>query len=200
MDVRSETATSAAPAPDPLVLAIAAGNAEAERSFVERYARGVRALVVRACRPGDPIVDDIVQDVLLTVLGRLRQGALNDSNALPAYLQATIVHATRAEYRRRGARGDSVDAEFLESIPDSQAGPSERLHQHHLQRALADLVESLPVERDRAVLRGFYLEDRDRDAMCAELGIDEGHFRRVLHRARERLRALIEATGWAPEP
>ncbi len=200
MDVRSETATSAALAPDPLVLAIAAGNAEAERSFVERYARGVRALVVRACRPGDPIVDDIVQDVLLTVLGRLRQGALNDPNALPAYLQATIVHATRAEYRRRGARADSVDVELLERIPDSTPGPSERLHQHHLQRALADLVESLPVERDRSVLRGFYLEDRDRDALCTELGIDEGHFRRVLHRARERLRALIEATGWAPEP
>ena len=66
-------------------------------------------------------------------------------------------------------------------------------------QAMAGLVEGLPVARDRAVLRGFYLEDRDRDALCAELGIDEPHFRRVLHRARERLRALIEDAGWAPE-
>ena len=183
MDRRGEHSTGATLAPDPLVLAIAAGSAEAERCFVARYGRGVRTLVVRACRPGDPIVDDIVQDVLLTVLGRLRAGALNDPNALPAYLQATIAHATRAEYRKRGQRGDSVEVEQLENLPGSEAGPAERLHQRHL-----------------AVLRGFYLEDRDRDDLCAELGIDEPHFRRVLHRARERLRALIEDAGWAPDP
>ncbi len=199
MDTRGEHSTGAALAPDPLVLAIAAGSTEAERSFVERYGRGVRTLVVRACRPGDPIVDDIVQDVLLTVLARLRAGALNDPNALPAYLQATIAHATRAEYRKRGQRGDNVDVELLENLPGSEAGPAERLHQRHLRQAMAHLVEALPVARDRAVLRGFYLEDRDRDELCAELGIDELHFRRVLHRARERLRALIEGAGWAPE-
>ncbi len=200
MDTRSEHITGAGLAPDPLVLAIAAGSAEAERCFVERYGRGVRALVVRACRPGDPVVDDIVQDVLLTVLARLRAGALNDPNALPAYLQATIAHAARAEYRRRSQRGDSVDVELLEALPGSEASPAECLHQRHLQQALAGLVEELPVARDRAVLRGFYLEDRDRDDLCAELGIDESHFRRVLHRARERMRALIESAGWAPEP
>lgn len=200
MDTHSENATGAAAAPDPLVLAIAAGNVEAERSFVERYSRGVRALVIRSCRPGDPIVDDIVQDVLLTVLARLRQGALNDPNALPAYLQATIAHATRAEYRKRGQRGDSIDIELLENLPGAEAGPAERLHRLHLKRALADLVDALPVARDRAVLKGFYLEDRDRDELCAELDIDEPHFRRVLHRARERLRALIEQSGWAPSP
>ncbi len=199
MDTRGEHSTGATLAPDPLVLAIAAGSAEAERCFVERYCRGVRTLVVRACRPGDPIVDDIVQDVLLTVLARLRAGALNDPNALPAYLQATIAHATRAEYRKRSQRGDSVEVELLENLPGSEASPAERLQQSHLRQAMAGLVEALPVARDRAVLRGFYLEDRDRDDLCAELGIDEPHFRRVLHRARERLRALIEDAGWAPE-
>ena len=76
MEIRSDT--SAAAAADPLVGAIAAGSVEAERAFVLRYQRGGRALVVRACRPGDPVVDDLVQDVLMTVLGRLRQGALLD--------------------------------------------------------------------------------------------------------------------------
>ncbi|SDE07720.1 RNA polymerase sigma factor [Aquimonas voraii] len=181
---------------DPLVRAIAAGDSEAERSFIERYGRGVRALVVRACRPGDPVVDDLVQEVLLTVLGRLRQGALKDPNALPAYLQATIAHATRAEYRRRGLRGEVVESACLEALPAPGPGPAEQLHQQHLQRALAELMKALPVPRDRAVLRGFYLEQRERDELCAELGIDEPHFRRVLHRARERLRGLIESSAF----
>lgn len=195
MDDCSQTSMSQAGVGDPLVLAIAAGDSAAERSFVERYGRGVRALVVRACRPGDPVVDDLVQEVLLTVLGRLRQGALKDPNALPAYLQATIAHATRAEYRRRGLRGEAVESACLEDLPASGPGPAERLHQQHLQRALAELMKALPVPRDRAVLRGFYLEERERDELCAELGIDEPHFRRVLHRARERLRGLIESSA-----
>jgi RNA polymerase sigma-70 factor (ECF subfamily) len=47
-----------------LVARIAAGDRSAEASFVRRFGRGVRALVRRHCRPGDPIVEDLVQDVL----------------------------------------------------------------------------------------------------------------------------------------
>lgn len=195
MEIRSDT--SAAAAADPLVGAIAAGSVEAERAFVLRYQRGVRALVVRACRPGDPVVDDLVQDVLMTVLGRLRQGALLDANALPAYLQATIAHATTAEYRRRRMRGESIEREQLEAVPSSSPSPAEQVQRSHLREAVQALIEELPVARDRAVLRGFYLEERERDELCAELGIDEPHFRRVLHRARERLRELVERAGLA---
>jgi RNA polymerase sigma-70 factor (ECF subfamily) len=195
VEIRSDT--SAAAAADPLVGAIAAGSVEAERAFVLRYQRGVRALVVRACRPGDPVVDDLVQDVLMTVLGRLRQGALLDANALPAYLQATIAHATTAEYRRRRMRGESIEREQLEAVPSSSPSPAEQVQRSHLREAVQALIEELPVARDRAVLRGFYLEERERDELCAELGIDESHFRRVLHRARERLRELVERAGLA---
>lgn len=198
MEIRSDT--SAAAAADPLVGAIAAGSVEAERAFVLRYQRGVRALVVRACRPGDPVVDDLVQDVLMTVLGRLRQGALLDANALPAYLQATIAHATTAEYRRRRMRGESIEREQLEAVPSSSPSPAEQVQRSHLREAVQALIEELPVARDRAVLRGFYLEERERDELCAELGIDEPHFRRVLHRARERLRELVERAGLAEGP
>ena len=197
MDIQSEPkpVPASAAAPDPLVSAIAAGDRSAERAFVERYQRGVRALVVRACRPGDPVVEDIVQDVLMTVLGRLRAGALVDANALPAYLQATIAHASSAEYRRRKLRGETLPVEQMEGLPDSDPGPLEGLHRSHLRQAVAALIEALPVARDREVLRGFYLQERDRDELCRALGIDEPHFRRVLHRARERLRELAEREG-----
>jgi RNA polymerase sigma-70 factor (ECF subfamily) len=143
------------------------------------------------------VVDDLVQDVLMTVLGRLRQGALLDANALPAYLQATIAHATTAEYRRRRMRGESIEREQLEAVPSSSPSPAEQVQRSHLREAVQALIEELPVARDRAVLRGFYLEERERDELCAELGIDEPHFRRVLHRARERLRELVERAGLA---
>jgi RNA polymerase sigma-70 factor (ECF subfamily) len=36
------------------------------------------------------------------------------------------------------------------------------------------------------------LRDEDKEQVCRELGIDEAHFRRVVFRARERFRALLE--------
>ena len=46
--------------------------------------------------------------------------------------------------------------------------------------------------RDRALLIGFYIEERSKDEVCAELGIPPDHFRRVVFRARERLRELFD--------
>ena len=40
------------------------------------------------------------------------------------------------------------------------------------------------------MLRRFYLGQEDKDALCAELGVDRLQFNRILHRARERFRAL----------
>src|SRR5678815_2412067 len=84
-----------------LVARIAGGDRAAESEFVRRFERGVRALVRRHCRPGDPIVDDLVQDVLTGVIEQLRAGAVHDAAALTGYVQAAAVYATTAEYRRR---------------------------------------------------------------------------------------------------
>ena len=103
MSVGEGIATVSVVAPTDLVERIAAGDRRAEHDFVRQYERGVRALVRRHCRPNDPIVDDLAQDVLARVLERLRAGAIRDAAALPAYVQATIVHTTSAEYRARRA-------------------------------------------------------------------------------------------------
>ena len=170
---------------------IAEGDGQAETEFVRRYERGVRALVRRYCRPGDPAVEDLTQDVLAGVLERLRAGAIRDPAALPAYIQATIMRATSAEYRGRRNEVAISAADGLRdgADPADDAVASQR---HGLLRAL---MQTLPVARDREVLARFYLDEQDRDDVCRDLGIDAAHFRRVLFRARERFRELLLAAG-----
>ena len=45
--------------------------------------------------------------------------------------------------------------------------------------------------RDRQVLVRYYLRDEDKATLCHDLGLSDEHFNRVLHRARERFRALL---------
>jgi RNA polymerase sigma-70 factor, ECF subfamily len=174
-----------------LVARIARGDRAAEGEFVRRFERGVRALVRRHCRPGDPIVDDLVQDVLAGVIERLRAGAIHDSAALPGYVQAAAVYATTAEYRRRRP---TQSVSTIENLPDGES-PTARLDATQLATMLRALLAEMPVVRDREILVRFYLDEQDKDQVCRALGIDPAHFHRVVFRARERFRTLLEQAG-----
>jgi RNA polymerase sigma-70 factor (ECF subfamily) len=173
------------------VARIAAGDRRAEEQFVRTYANGVRVLVRRHCRPGDAIVDDLVQEVLSRVLERLRAGAIRNVTALPAYIQTTIVHAASAEYR---ARRLVEPIEVIESLA-GESTPPEELHTERLRQTLQSLLAELPQPRDRELLRRFYLQDESKEEVCLALGIDDAHFRRVMFRARARFRVLLEQAG-----
>ena len=181
----------AEPPSDTLVARIAAGDRSAEAELVRRYQRGVVVLARRHCRAGDPIAEDLAQDVLTRVLERLRVGALRDAMSLAAYIQTAVVYATSAEYRSRRPAADGDSA----MIPDEQGSPAEQLHQRQLRTAVQTLLEDLPVERDRELLRRFYVREQSKEEVCAALGIDAAHFHRVVFRARERFRAVLERAG-----
>jgi RNA polymerase sigma-70 factor, ECF subfamily len=184
-----------------LVGRIAAGDRRAESEFVETYRRGVLALVRRHCRPLEPAVDDLAQEVLIAVLEKLRIGALHEPAALPGYVRSTVVLTVQAEYRKRARRGDFVgdpgtgaaEPEMPDGAADNE--PSVQLQRQQLATRVRQLLSEMEVARDHEVLRRFYLLEQDRDAICAALGIDESHFRRVLFRARERFGALARHEG-----
>lgn len=188
----STSSTEAAEVPNgDLVTRIAAGDRTAETEFVRQFERGVRVLMRRHCRPGDPCVDDLVQEVLTGVIERLRAGAIRDAAALPGYVQATVTYAATAEYRRRRP------TEPVSVIQELEGGdnPATTIAAEQLSVVLRELLADLPMERDREILKRFYLDEEDKDVVCRDLGIEVQHFHRVVFRARERFRDLVERAG-----
>jgi RNA polymerase sigma-70 factor (ECF subfamily) len=179
---------------DGFIERIARGDRAAEAEFIARYAIGVRALVRRHTRPGEPQVEDLVQDVLSNVLEKLRDGALRDPARLPAYVQNAVVFATTAEYRRRKRRGENA-TERVDEVPATETGPEDTVASARLARAIRQLLTEMTVARDRELLRRFYLEEQSKGEVCRILGIDGSHFHRVAHRARERFRELLLRAG-----
>lgn len=173
------------------VARIAAGDRSAEAEFVSKYQRGVRALVRRHCRPGEILVEDLTQDVLFSVIERLRAGAIHDARSLPAYVQATVIYSTSAEYRRRRPADGSAELDDLPALDD----PVQRTSASQLKTAIRRLLAELPVARDRELLSRFYLDEEDKETVCSALAIDAAHFHRVIFRARERFRELVARAG-----
>jgi len=57
---------------------------------------------------------------------------------------------------------------------------------------VSQLLDELSIERDKDILRSFYLEEQEKQAICERLNLTSAHFDRVLFRARNRLKELIE--------
>jgi hypothetical protein len=58
------------------------------------------------------------------------------------------------------------------------------------------MLEEMPATRDRELLVRFYLNDEEKDAICRELNLSQEHFNRVIFRARNRFRELLEQRGF----
>lgn len=180
--------------PAQLVERIGQGDRQAEELFAQRYRGGIQVLVRRHCRPNDPQVDDLSQDVIVIVLEHLRARALDNPGALQAYIRSTVTFVTAAEYRKRGRRGDTLPIEAAAETAATD-DPSSTLASAQLARRVAELLGQLPVARDRELLRQFYVLERSKDDVCRDLGIEPSHFHRVAYRARERMREILESSG-----
>lgn len=189
-----EVARSTGPAVDlgSLVARVAAGDRRAESELVAHFERGVALIARRHARPHEHRVPDVVQTVLMNAIERLRSGALREAAALPGYLRTSVVNEIASLYRARATADEEAahdDAALARAA--SAETPERRAMNEQLVGRVLDAIRQLPMPRDRELLIRFYVREQSRDEVCAALGIDEAHFRRVLFRARERLQAAI---------
>ena len=174
---------------------IRSGDTGAERELYLRYARGLRFLVRRRDND-DQLAQDIVQDCFRIALQQLRSGRLENPDALAGFLRGITLNLL-SEYRRAGRHGTRADFdEDTHDLPvDESTGPLEVTTRSERRGLIRRLIAELPVERDRQLLWRYYVLDQEKPAVCAALSLTPDHFDRVLHRAKNRFRALATEHG-----
>lgn len=154
---------------------------------------GLRALILRRVRDAD-VAADILQDAAVTTLEKLRSGEIEHPENVGGYLYRVALNHLRNH--RRKDRGAVSSAESLDELRDSEDDPDwTRVGRPQWASAARRVLEEMPVARDREVLVRFYLDDEDKEMICRELGLSEEHFNRVIFRARNRFRELLERRG-----
>ena len=178
-------------APTPgVVERIERGDLGAEADLVARYARGVRLILLK--RTGDPhVASDLCQDTFIVVIRKLRARELRDASRLTAFINQIAVNLSIEYFRKERRFVHSRDG-----IIGLHATHTERLGKQVDYEAartqLQGVLRELTIDRDREILRRFYLSDDDKDAICRDLELSAAHFDRVLYRAKQRMRTLIE--------
>ena len=158
----------------------------AEAELYRRLAPRVRLYGLRHLRDRQAAAD-LVQQVLLMTLERLRAGGVREPERIASFAlgacRMTVLEMRRGEKRR---------SELLEKWVPAYAGMTYEAPEPLVldPDRLAACLEALP-ERERSVVVMSFFADKPADEVGAELGLTGGNVRVIRHRALGRLRECM---------
>jgi len=164
---------------------IAAGDSQAEAPFCGRFAPRIRLFGLKRLR-SEAAAADLVQDVLIMALQKLRAGAVREPEHIASFMLGTARQMMLDSMRNSGRRERILSEYPIDLIPAEEpaveGAPDGRL-QHCLQ--------ALP-ERERTVLVMTFYDDCPADALGTQLGVSSGNVRVIRHRGLQHLRDCLE--------
>jgi RNA polymerase sigma-70 factor (ECF subfamily) len=193
MDVSSQSASIEPSLDDGAICArIRAQDSRAEAELVKRY-RAVLVRILQGRLRDKSLAEDFAQDTLATVLQILRSKDLDDPTNLAGFIYATANNLLRNDYRKDSRRKTDTDSDIGDMTADERLSVESRTIRESSAQAVRSLLAELSVERDRELLTRAYLYEQDKVDICRELALTPQHYERVMHRARERFRQVVEA-------
>jgi RNA polymerase sigma-70 factor (ECF subfamily) len=162
------------------------GDEATQQHFVTSFSELI-SLKMRSRLQSPQAIQDVKQETFARVLTLLRrEGGVRHGERLGALVNSICNNVLLEYYRSEGRTkplGESVAANLLDRQPDSlrQVISSETRDNVH------KVLESLG-DRDRMVIRSVFVEERDKDEVCRELGITRDYMRVLVHRAKQAFR------------
>ena len=177
--------------PEVLLSEIASGNKIFEQHLVSSYWKGLFFVLNRQSQNPD-LAADLTQEALLVVILKARAGEITTPSALPAYIRQTGVNLLIAHYRKEQRRKtddtDEIDVQFADMAPST----SQQLHAKALLGIVEQVMAELPTARDRDILMRFFKYGEEKPVICRALELTPEHFDRVLFRARQRFKQVLQ--------
>jgi RNA polymerase sigma-70 factor, ECF subfamily len=155
---------------------------------------GIRSLLERKCGSA-AIAEDLLGEAIKTSLEKLGDGAIARPEQLAGYVYRVALNHLR-NYRRTDKSARTTAAGLEEINDEHQTDAATSMEQARWAKLMREVLSELPNLRDRELIAGFYLEEESKDSLCERLELSAEHFNRVIHRARERFRELLEARGF----
>jgi RNA polymerase sigma-70 factor, ECF subfamily len=188
------TPAADAPAADAAERASRAKERAKIEALIAREYVGLRLLLTR--RTGDAhVAAEMLNDAICTAWEKWQAGQVERPEQIAGYVFQVAINHWRNRRRAIAERPEKrMDARVLEALPSSEPAQDAGI-ENHIAAKVKALIQGMSSYRDRAVLVRFYLDEQDRDTICRDLDMTPRQFAKVLHRARNRLRQLVESSG-----
>jgi len=171
------------------------GEPATEQHFVT-YFGNILGIMLRARYLPPERVEDVRQETFTRVIAILRRdGGIRQPERFGAFVNSickNVLHEnTRDLYRTQPLQPNHLESPDPEKILDLERALISRETKEKVREILAEMKQ-----RDRDLLRAIFLEEKDKNEICREFGVDREYLRVLLHRAKGRFRATF---GQQPE-
>jgi RNA polymerase sigma-70 factor, ECF subfamily len=130
-------------------------------------------------------IEDVRQETFVRFYAALRDGKILHPERLGSFMNS-VCNNVLLEHYRANARYGSLDDD-TEEKKEPRANAIDiltLLTARETEKKVREILQRLP-ERDRRLLREVFLEERDKDEVCRQYGIDRDYLRVLLHRAKK---------------
>jgi RNA polymerase sigma-70 factor, ECF subfamily len=168
------------------------GDSPTEQHFVAYFGQ-ILGIMLRARYLSPERVDDVRQETFARVLATLRRdGGIRQPERFGAFVNAICKNVLR-ENLRHLYRTQALEPHQMELPDPNKIVDLERelISQETMQKVRLILAGMKP--RDRELLRALFLEEKDKDQICREFGVEREYLRVLLYRARVRFRSTFDS-------
>lgn len=171
------------------------GDPATENHFVAYFDQFLR-IKLRARMLSSDAVEDLRQETFVRVISKLRrEEAVRQPERFGAFVNS-ICNNVLTEFYRTSSRTVPLEDSYLE-MPDRAQDLDRLTDTKQSKEQIRQMIEELS-KKDRDLLRAYFLEEKDKDEVCQQFGVDRDHFRVLLHRAKDKFKTMYREEGAAP--
>jgi RNA polymerase sigma-70 factor (ECF subfamily) len=165
-----------------------AGDELTEQHFVTYFSElMLLKLRPRLRRPEQ--IEDVKQETFSRALSLIRsEGGLRHAERLGPLVNSICNNVLMEQYRLSG-RIQELEDETAERLVETRPNALSVVISNDARDLVRHVLDGLK-ERDRRLLQAVFLEERDKDEVCAKLGVDRDYLRVLLHRAKSSFRVM----------
>ena len=164
-----------------------AGDFRTQEHFVAYFSELIQ-LKLRSRLNSPQAIEDVRQETFTRVFAALRGGKLRQPERLGSFVNS-MCNNVLLEHYRASSRDSSLDDEEQQDFPATNVDVLGAIAAKQIGEKIREILEEMP-ERDRRLLREVFLEERDKDAVCSDFGVDREYLRVLLHRAKQSFKSL----------
>lgn len=160
-----------------------------EQHFVAYFNQLLR-IKLRARMLSAEVVDDLRQETFIRVIAAVRtEGGVRQPERFGAFVNS-ICNNVLLEFYRSSARTKPLEDSHLE-IQDKVLDLEGMLVSKQSKERVRQVLDELPT-RDGDLLRALFLQEKEKDEVCHQFGVDRDYLRVLLHRAKDKFKSLYE--------
>lgn len=131
-------------------------------------------------------VDDVKQETFLRVLRAIRAAdGIHSAERLGAYVNS-VCNFVLLEHYRSGKREDAME-DGVADPPDQTIDLHGSLVTEETRRLVRQVLQQLE-KKDCDLLTAIFLDERDKDEICRQFGVDRDYLRVLVYRAKGQFR------------